>query len=399
MRTFPVLLLVLFLLIYLALSFGAYNGLVKIAGKKNRKTVSWIYWASTFILFSTFLFLYVYPFQPSQATNYTVYFYFNFVLLTDFVFKTPLTVSLMLHYALYMKERNLLLYSGLILSTGFSMLLIYGVLFGGQNVRMKKYELEFQNLPESFNGYRIIQISDIHLGSFFSSSRIIKTASKKIRGVNPDLLIFTGDLVNNFSSEIYGRENYFNTMTESTPSFSILGNHDYGDYTKWEDPENKKDNFNEILEAQKKMGFKLLLNEHVVLKSGSDSIFLAGVENWGHPPFSLYADLKKAMQNIPEDAFTMLLTHDPAHWNTIIKNRKDIDLSFSGHTHGLQWGIKPAGIPFSLVYQIRENWSGLYQSKYSKLIVSTGLGLVGVPWRIDMPPEINLIILKRGKID
>ena len=398
MRTFPPLYLMFFLLTYLLLSFGAYKSLLKIARKKHRKMVSWLFWLTTFALFFSFLFLYVYPFQPSHATNYPVYFYFNFILFTDFVFKIPLALSLLIHHIFRYKKHNTILFSGLILSTGLSLLLIYGVLFGRQHVHVKKYELNFRNLPENFDNYKIVQISDTHLGSF-ASADVIKKTSEKIKILNPDLLIFTGDLVNNFSNEIDGWESYFKQMTEHTPSFSILGNHDYGDYTIWNNQKNKEENFNAILKCQKKMGFKLLLNEHTVIKKGRDSIYLAGVENWGHPPFPQYADLKKAMESIPKQAFTIILTHDPAHWEANVKNRKDIDLSFSGHTHGLQWGIKPAGIPFSLVYLIRENWSGLYQSNHTKLIVSTGLGLVGVPWRIDMPPEINLVILKRGKVD
>ena len=170
-------------------------------------------------------------------------------------------------------------------------------------------------------------------------------------------------------------------------------------YTKWESKEKKQKNFNEILSYNKQLGFNLLRNEHIVIKKQKDSIFLIGTENWGHPPFPRYADLDAAMLDIPREAFTILMTHDPAHWETKVKDKKDIDLTLSGHSHGLQWGIKPAGITFSLAYLTVCHWGGLYYNEKRILYVNTGLGTVGVPWRIDMPAEITIFILKRGKID
>ncbi len=397
MRTFPLLYLMLFLLIYLLLTFAAYKSLKKTVKDRFRKVISYIYWIFSVAMLLVFLFIYVYPYQPSRATNYPVYFYFNFILFTDFVAKTPLTVALVLQYVFRKQNSNTILWSGLIMSVGFSLLLIYGVVLGQENVRIKQFEIQNKDLPAGFHDYKIVQISDTHLGSFLKSNNVMEKTVSKILKINPDVIFFTGDMVNNFSKEMKYWVPYFKEITKNRVSYSILGNHDYGDYMNWDNQQNKQENFRAILERQREMGFQLLLNENTVLRSGEDSVFLAGVENWGHPPFPQYAELEKAMDGIPKDAFTILLTHDPAHWEAKVKNMKEIDLVLAGHSHGLQWGIKPAGIPLSLVYFVRANWSGMYKSE-NTLIVNTGLGLVGVPWRIDMPPEITVITLKRGEI-
>jgi predicted MPP superfamily phosphohydrolase len=217
--------------------------------------------------------------------------------------------------------------------------------------------------------------------------------------INPDVILFTGDLVNNFSGEIKGWQDVFQEINKNRASYSILGNHDYGDYTNWKSDAEKTENFNQILSSHKTFGFNLINNNHVKLKAGTDSLYIIGVENWGHPPFPQYANLEQAMIGIPENAFKILLSHDPAHWEQIIKFRDDIGLTLSGHTHGMQWGIKKAGFTFSLIYLTRENWGGLYKYGNSRLYVNTGLGTVGIPWRIDMPGELTVISLKRIEVD
>jgi predicted MPP superfamily phosphohydrolase len=224
----------------------------------------------------------------------------------------------------------------------------------------------------------------------------VKTETEKI---NPDIVLFTGDLVNNFSKELVGWDEVFQKINKKSESYSILGNHDYGDYTNWKSDTAKIENFKKIISSHETFGFKLIDNNHVKLKSGNDSLYIIGVENWGHPPFPQYANLEQAMKGIPEDAFKILLSHDPAHWEQIIKYRDDISLTLSGHTHGAQWGIKKAGFTFSLIYLTRENWGGLYEYGKSRLYVNTGLGTVGIPWRINMPCELTVITLKRVEID
>jgi predicted MPP superfamily phosphohydrolase len=260
-------------------------------------------------------------------------------------------------------------------------------------------ELNFDNLPLDFDGFKILQISDTHLGGFMGSKQLLKNVIKKTDEINPDIILFTGDLVNNFSTELEGWDNVFKEFTKNRVCYSILGNHDYGNYSNWKSDSIKSLNFNEIVDAHKTFGFELLNNKHVKLHSVSDSIFIIGVENWGHPPFPQYANLDSAMVEIPKKSFKILLSHDPAHWDEVIKKRGDIDLTLSGHTHGFQWGIKKAGMTFSLSYFVRNNWGGLYKYDNSYLYVNTGLGTVGIPWRINMPGEITIITLKRIKID
>jgi hypothetical protein len=259
--------------------------------------------------------------------------------------------------------------------------------------------LEFANLPLNYDGLKILQISDTHLGGFMGSKKLLKKVILTTEEINPDIILFTGDLVNNFSTELNGWDVIFKEFTKNRESYSILGNHDYGNYSNWKNDSLKTDNFNKIVASHETFGFRLLNNKHVKLNSGTDSLFIIGVENWGHPPFPQYANLDSAMNGIPENSFKILLSHDPAHWDEVVKKRDDIDLTLSGHTHGFQWGIKRAGITFSLSYFVRINWGGLYKYNNSFLYVNSGLGTVGIPWRINMPGELTVITLKRIKID
>jgi predicted MPP superfamily phosphohydrolase len=270
---------------------------------------------------------------------------------------------------------------------------------GNKQIQVSKIELEYPALPAGFNDYKIVQISDIHLGSLQKNNSIIRKAAKCIEEIKPDLILFTGDLVNNFAYETEGWENDFQKISSLAKSYSILGNHDYSSYTRWDNDAARTKNMNEVILSHQKFGFQILRNQHTVLKSGNDSIFLIGVENWGRAPFPQHADLEKTLEGIPDNAFVILMSHDPAHWESQIKWDKNVDLTLSGHTHGLQWGIKLAGIPFSLSYLVRKNWGGVYEHENSFLNVNTGLGVVGIPWRIDMPPNISLITLKRGKVN
>jgi uncharacterized protein len=222
---------------------------------------------------------------------------------------------------------------------------------------------------------------------------------KEVKRIEPDLILFTGDLVNNFAYETNELRDAMRQISRFAPAFSILGNHDYGDYTRWSSPEEKAANFEAIVRSHDELGFQLLRNAHVVLTRGTDSLFLAGVENWGHPPFPQYADLDAALDGIPSGGFTVLMTHDPAHWESRVAGKVPVGLTLAGHTHGMQWSMKLAGIPFSIAHLTRETWGGLYRHNDQLLYVNTGLGTVGMPWRLDMPAEITVITLKRGEVD
>jgi predicted MPP superfamily phosphohydrolase len=399
MRTFQLLFIVIFLIFYSLISIGAIKSLLGITIPANRKKVLRLLIIISAFIFISFVLLYVWPLTTRNTQEYTVHLIFNALLSVDFVFKLPLALSFIIGFFLSINRKHVIYFIGFILSIGFSSSVIYGSLFGTKDLVVNHVELDFLNLPRNYSGFKILQISDIHLGNFLKSKSLMREAQKEASKNNPDIVFFTGDLVNNFSNELEGYSDVFREITKNKESYSILGNHDYGNYSNWKSEADKIANFNKIISAQETFGFKLLDNENIKLKSGLDSIYIIGVENWGHPPFPQYANLEKAMNGIPENSFKILLSHDPAHWEEVIKNRGDIDLTLSGHTHGFQWGIKKAGITFSLSYLARKNWGGLYKYGKSQLYVNTGLGTIGIPWRINMPAELTVITLKRIEID
>jgi uncharacterized protein len=399
MRSFQIIFLIVFIAINVLISFGSFYSLKKIVVQRRRRMFSMIFLLFHLLILFLFFVLYIYPFQPSRSGNYTFYLVFNIFLFTVFIFNLPLAFTALAHRIFRRNKEPVLPYAGLLISIPLAGAMLYGTIAGAGSTREVHQDLTFSNLPAEFHNFRIALFTDTHLGGMLNAEKMIKNSARRINMAEPDLVLFAGDLVNNFAYETDGLEKFFNEITRNRDSYSILGNHDYGDYSRWNSDSVKQQNFNGILRAHEKMGFRLLRNEHEALVRGSDSIFIAGVENWGHPPFPQYADLEKATKIIPSDAFTILLTHDPAHWESVVKKQDDIELTFSGHTHGMQWGIKLAGIPFSLAYLTRKYWGGLYRSGNTILYVNTGLGTVGMPWRLDMPAEITFITLKRSEIN
>jgi len=380
------------------LAWLAYKNVSILIRKQNQNRSKWIFVLLNGLVLLGFIFLYIYPYQPRQATNYPVYFYFNAMLFTLFIFNVSNSLSFVLH-KFFERKKKILPFTGLIISIGLTCGMIYGVLWGSHKIQVNRIELEYDNLPISFSNYKILQFSDIHIGGMLKSNKLLDKTYTVIENENIDLLLFTGDIVNNFANEADGFRPVLKRMTNEHQAFSVLGNHDYGDYTNWESDEKKQKNLEGIIGTLNETGFLLLNNENTVIKKNNDSIFLAGVENWGHPPFPQYANLEKALDGIPSEAFSILMTHDPAHWTSRVKKRDDIELTLSGHTHGMQWGIKLAGIKFSIAHLANNYWGGLYRSNNSVLYVNTGLGNVGIPWRLDMAPEITVFTLKRSKVD
>jgi len=399
MRAFQLISLIIFLLLYSLVSFGAIKSVLRIVSPLNRKKVFWLMIIFSIIVVTGFVLLYVWPMTARNTKEYTLHLMFNALLSVDFVFKIPLAISLLTGIAFSGKNKLVIYYMGFLLSTGMAFSVIYGAIWGRKVLTINKIALEFNDLPKEYDGLKILQISDIHLGGFMKSEYLMNQVQAESDKINSDIILFTGDLVNNFSSELEGWKNIFQKITNNKLSYAILGNHDYGNYSNWKNESDKIENFNQIVNAHKDFGFRLLNNENVKLKSGEDSIFIIGVENWGHPPFPQYANLEQAMNGVPVEAFKIFMTHDPSHWDQVIKQRGDVQLTLSGHTHGMQWGIIKAGITFSLSYFTRKNWGGLYKYWDSYLYVNTGLGTVGSPWRINMPAEITVITLKRIEID
>lgn len=274
---------------------------------------------------------------------------------------------------------------------------IYGMVSGAYNYRVKKVTLRFPNLPAAFQGYRALQISDLHTGSF-NSSKPLQKAVALINRQRADLVFFTGDLVNNVATEVHPFMPTLKNITAPDGVFSILGNHDYGDYVSWPDQAAKTGNLNRLKEAHQQMGWRLLLNEHAVINKAGEKIAVLGVENWSSRlHFPKYGNLGQAHTGTESIPFKILLSHDPSHWDgEINSNFRDIDLTLSGHTHGMQFGVNIAGFKWSPVQYVYKQWAGLYKKGAQYLYVNTGLGFLGYPGRVGFLPEITIFELKRA---
>lgn len=270
----------------------------------------------------------------------------------------------------------------------------YGLMKGKYNYKVKKVALAFKDLPAAFDGLTITQISDLHTGSFDNAEKVAHGV-QLINDLQSDVVVFTGDLVNNKAEEAKPWVDVFGKIKASKGKFSILGNHDYGDYVSWPTDESKKENLEQLKQYHADMGFKLLLNEQVELEKKGDKIHLAGVENWGKPPFVQYGDLNKALEQT--DGFTVLLSHDPSHFDEQVKQHpKNVALTLSGHTHGMQFGIDLPGFKWSPVKFKYPKWSGLYEDLGKYLYVNQGFGYLAFPGRVGMWPEITQITLQKA---
>ena len=271
--------------------------------------------------------------------------------------------------------------------------LIYGMIKGGFDIRVKKTRIVLPNLPAAFNGLRIVQISDIHCGSFTSTAHF-ENAAKMIEMQKPDVLFFTGDLVNDLASETDDFIETFSKMKAPMGTYSSLGNHDYADYITWDSKEAKAKNLEDLKAVHAKVGWRLLLNENVALERGGEKIALIGIENWGAKGFTKYGNLKKAYQGAENYPVKILLSHDPSHWEAqVLKEYPKIDLTFAGHTQGMQFGVDLPHFKWSPVKYFYKQWSGLYEQAGQYLYVNTGLGFIGYPGRVGMLPEITVVEL------
>ena len=271
--------------------------------------------------------------------------------------------------------------------------ILYGMAKGRFNFRLTMEKLSFSNLPNTFNGFKIVQLSDIHIGSFHKNESHVKKAIELVNEQNPDLILFTGDLVNNFTEELNGWIPILSKLKAKYGKYSVLGNHDYGDYFEWKNEAEKAQNFNDLKKVHEDIGFRLLLNENDEIELSNSKIAIIGVENWGLPPFPQYGNLKEAMNGSSELPFKILMSHDPSHWDAEVLEKTDIDLTLSGHTHGMQFGIEIGNVKWSPVKYKYPRWAGLYKEKNQFLYVNRGFGYIGFPGRVGMPPEITVLEL------
>ena len=322
-----------------------------------------------------------------------------------------LTVSSFIPKLIFVVVISTLYFSNFLISGEKSLLIIplVGVFFGflpffvivyavfRAVYRFKVHEVVVKSdlLPQNFNGLRIVQISDLHLGSFNYRYHILHRAINTINSLKPDFIFFTGDLVNNYAWELNGWEDVLKSLTAQQGKYSVLGNHDYGDYSKWESEEERNSNFADIKDFHAQIGFKLLLNEAECIENKGDKIAIVGVENWGNPPFKQYGDLQQSLQGVEDVGFKILLSHDPSHWSEEVVSKTNIALTLSGHTHGMQAGINIKNKEWSPIKYKYKHWAGLYRLGHQFLYVSRGLGWMGFPGRLGMRPEITFIELEK----
>ena len=276
--------------------------------------------------------------------------------------------------------------------------LLYGMFRGKYNFKVLSYKLEYDDLPEAFEGFKIAQISDIHSGSFDNPKKV-QYGVDLVNAQDADVVFFTGDIVNNRAEEILPWIQTFKKINAKHGVYSILGNHDYGDYSPWESPEAKKKNMEDLKKAQKKMGWDLLLNESRFIEKQGQRIAILGVENWGSGGFKKAGDLNKALSNVAAEDFKILMSHDPSHWEAeVIPHPFNIHLTLSGHTHGMQFGIEiPGWIKWSPIKWRYKQWAGIYEKLNQRLNVNRGFGYLAYPGRVGIWPEVTVITLNRAK--
>lgn len=286
----------------------------------------------------------------------------------------------------------------LILAAVLFGLLLFGITRGRHYYKVRRETLYFDDLPETFDGFTITQLSDIHSGSF-SDRRGVQKGLDLVNAQNSDLILFTGDLVNNTATEMDPWIPAFAELEAPYGKYSVLGNHDYGDYIQWENKAAQQANLNRLKQVHQEIGFQLLLNESMPIQKDDQSVALIGVENWGKGGFHKYGDLKKATANVPDNAFKILMSHDPSHWDAVtLGHHQPIHLTLAGHTHGMQFGFELFGFKWSPIKYVYKQWAGLYQKSGLYLYVNRGFGFLGLKGRVGIWPEIAVLTLKRKSL-
>lgn len=276
---------------------------------------------------------------------------------------------------------------------GLAGTLVFGILSGAHDYRVRRVRLSLKNLPKKFNGIKIVQLSDIHTGSFFNKTAVMGGVEMALQE-KPDITFFTGDFVNERTSEARDYIKIFDKFRSPLGTYSVLGNHDYGDYVQWPGTNAKEQNFQDMLEVHKSLGWDLLMDENRAITVDGESIGLIGVQNWGGGRFPKYGNLGKAMENAEDFPVKILLSHDPSHWDLQVRpEQPSIDLMLAGHTHGMQFGIEIPGFRWSPAQYNYKHWAGLYRENEQYLYVNRGFGFIGYPGRVGILPEITVIEL------
>lgn len=278
------------------------------------------------------------------------------------------------------------------LSSVLFLVLLYSITLGRYNYKIETVSVPITNLPSSFNDFKIVQLADLHLGSYGENYAGIRRLVKEVNQLHPDLIVFTGDMVNNFADEMLPWIETFKELRAPYGKYAVTGNHDYGDYTRWPSQEAKRDNMRRFYQNMKDMGFHLLNNANQPIVIQNDTLWMAGVENWGNPPFPRYGKLNEAIDSIPANQPIILLSHDPSHWRAEVL-QYPISLTLSGHTHAMQMGIKMGKRKWSPAQYLYPEYDGIYHEEKHYLYVSRGQGYLGFPGRIGLRPVITELIL------
>jgi predicted MPP superfamily phosphohydrolase len=329
---------------------------------------------------------------------------FIFLLLNDIVRIFRFVTHSFIHGHTLWKEIGRLSWiqwTGWITGSAFLLLMILGMVWWNYDFDVKKQEIILPELPASFDGLRIVQISDIHLGSWVCKNEL-QRAVDIVNAQHPDVIFFTGDMANYTTLDVLPFEDILKKLKAPLGIFAILGNHDYGAYVKWPSEEAKEQDMKDLQAFYRRLGWKLLLNEHSVLRKGNDSIVVLGVQNWGKSyRFQKLGDIPAAQKGVEDMQVQLLMSHDPSFWDSIICHKfRNIDITFSGHTHGFQFGIECCGIKWSPAQYLYKQWGGLYEKPVpgfhpQYIYVNRGLGSLGYPGRIGILPEITVFTLRR----
>jgi hypothetical protein len=394
-----------FLLIAFAIEYYVWHSFKNAEGKWGRFMRRY-FWVPDLLLLSFFIIARVIPFEHWNGPFRTYYLGLILVIYLPRLIPFPfLLVKDLVHYSGKMLHFSLPRFEKGIFNTGINfsllafILLMYGVLLGVYRFKVYDQQVKIDKLPTSFEGLRIVQISDMHLGSWISDKPLVEAVSD-INNLYPDIIFFTGDLVNFTSDEAFRFQEVLKSVKAPLGVYAILGNHDYGDYIHWPDSITKQRNLDTLCGFYKKIGWRLLRNESVVIHKGTDSLLLIGVENWSVKKlYGHKGNMLKAIGNHKPMPLEILLSHDPSHWQfEITKDYPDVNLTLSGHTHGFQMGFETKKFEFSPAQWMYKYWGGLYEhpqkgGKMQYLYVNRGLGHIGYPGRIGMNPEITLLTL------
>lgn len=348
----------------------------------------------TFVAFVIYL---IYTFvNPYTDPTSTLYVWGTYLFL---LFYLPKLAFLLISWPeLIWKKTKAFSVAGGMLGIAVACGMLWGATVGRFQFQENRVELPSDRLPKAFDGYTVVQFSDTHLGNFGHDESIIQEMVQRINATHPDLIVFTGDLVNTKAGEIDRFVPILTKLKARDGVYSIMGNHDYGDYVYWRKPFEHQENLYNLHKKQADLGWKMLNNQSVYLHRGNDSIALIGVENWGEPPFHQYGNLSKAMQNVNQTSYKLLLSHNPEHWRQVVvpEYKYDIDLTLAGHTHAWQMVMKLGKSRYSPAVFKYKTWGGLYKEKGKYLYVNEGIGYVMWPMRIGSGPEITVLRLRRN---